>query len=878
MSRRNRIGLLGIVLAVLLTFQGLPLERFGARRNLWQGLRSRFRLGVAEAAWVSGYTYRKKITLSHSNSTGAGTDYQVSLSIGDSTGGDFHLEGHCSSFPTDIRFTDNDGTAPLKYWIEDTSADPITVWVKVTDSLESSNVDIYVYYGKSGDTSDSNGTNTFEFFDDFDSYTDGDLNGQGGWSGSSIFDVQSTIAQSGKAIRGDASNHYYISRVTDDFNSGIVTFYMRLEGNMNSPYSLVRFYEGATIKLDMMLFNPFRYLDSGGANSNLPISTAAAANTWYKVEIAFDASTNKYESIKIDDVEKTSGGVASLAFTKINKIELCYINGGAGATHYDNFRVRKYAATEPAFSSAWAEQVADRIYSYRKAITIDNTSGGALTNYQVQVSDPIYDEDDLVGSWHFEEASVMNGGTVADSSGQGKTGTYTTDNAATEKSTASGKHDRGLTFDGTGDYVDCGTDSSLDITGNQLTMEAWVYPTAWNGNDYVLSKYAVAGGTGGYGMALTDEAGGQITYFIDTGGATSQKFSSVTKEMNKWHHFVVTYDGSHLTSYWNGVLKDSHSQTGNIDTTTNTARIGRLGTGAYYFSGTIDEVRIYNRALSAAEIAAHYAAKAKTNYGDVRFTDSTDWTGSDWGSSYPYWMENDGTFWVKVDSIPASSTKTIYIYYGNSSASSASNGTNTFIVFDDFERGSNGDVIGGDWSIYRGDVDISTDHSYGGTRSMKLFGCVAQSIALLTVSPSDNKAVRFRAWKEDGSHSIFFYEGDDHASYIDLSTVEDISYYDVALQDTGHDTTADAWHLFEWNDFDWTGFTHDILYDGTLIANDVGMWADSTYVNKLFLAEYDATGIDTYIDDVIIRKYASPEPTTSVGGEEGGRPQLLFVF
>lgn len=115
-------------------------------------------------AWVSGWSYRK--TVSITGQTGAGTDYQVNLSIGDSSGGDFHLESHCTSFPNDIQVTDNDQTTPLDHWVEDLTVDPITMWVEVADDL-GSNVDVCVYYGKSGESSASNGANTFLFFDDF---------------------------------------------------------------------------------------------------------------------------------------------------------------------------------------------------------------------------------------------------------------------------------------------------------------------------------------------------------------------------------------------------------------------------------------------------------------------------------------------------------------------------------------------------------------------------------------------------------------------------------------------------------------------------------------------------------------------------------------
>ncbi|RLC73779.1 MAG: hypothetical protein DRI26_00045 [Chloroflexi bacterium] len=116
------------------------------------------------APWLSGFSYRKRLIINGSN--GAGTGYQIKLKIGSSSGGDFHLNGHCSDFPNDIRFTKDDGLTLLKYWIEDPSEDPITVWVKIDDNLDS-NKEIYCYYGSSIASSLSDGEETFEFFDDF---------------------------------------------------------------------------------------------------------------------------------------------------------------------------------------------------------------------------------------------------------------------------------------------------------------------------------------------------------------------------------------------------------------------------------------------------------------------------------------------------------------------------------------------------------------------------------------------------------------------------------------------------------------------------------------------------------------------------------------
>jgi hypothetical protein len=109
-----------------------------------------------------------------------------------------------------------------------------------------------------------------------------------------------------------------------------------------------------------------------------------------------------------------------------------------------------------------------------------------------------------------------------------------------------------------------------------------------------------------------------------------------------------------------------------------------------------------------------------TDFDDIRFTKSDGTTILD------YWIESISettpnqlaTIWIEFDSIGTGAT-TFYMYYGNAGAAAYSSGANTFIVFDDFERGVNTDAVGGSWEVNNGTVTISTDHAFGGTRSMK---------------------------------------------------------------------------------------------------------------------------------------------------------------
>jgi hypothetical protein len=73
--------------------------------------------------------------------------------------------------------------------------------------------------------------------------------------------------------------------------------------------------------------------------------------------------------------------------------------------------------------------------------------------------------------------------------------------------------------------------------------------------------------------------------------------------LNIWSHVAATYDGATLRLYVNGTQVSSRAVTGNIAVSTGQVRIGGNNVWGEYFAGLIDEVRIYNRALTATEIA-----------------------------------------------------------------------------------------------------------------------------------------------------------------------------------------------------------------------------------------------------------------------------------
>ncbi|MBU4298986.1 DUF2341 domain-containing protein, partial [Patescibacteria group bacterium] len=117
---------------------------------------------AAGEGWLSGWAYRKPISVQ--NSTSTLTDYQTKIQLNPSN---FDYS-KASSTLADIRLTDSSGTTTLSYWIENASTTATsTIWVKVPTLTGSATTTIYIYYGNPSAASASNGADVFEFFDDF---------------------------------------------------------------------------------------------------------------------------------------------------------------------------------------------------------------------------------------------------------------------------------------------------------------------------------------------------------------------------------------------------------------------------------------------------------------------------------------------------------------------------------------------------------------------------------------------------------------------------------------------------------------------------------------------------------------------------------------
>jgi fibronectin type 3 domain-containing protein len=205
----------------------------------------------------------------------------------------------------------------------------------------------------------------------------------------------------------------------------------------------------------------------------------------------------------------------------------------------------------------------------------------------------------LISAYGFSEGS---GTTTADSSGNGLTGTI---QGATW--TTSGRNGNALVFNGTTSYVDLGTMSAFPLTSS-ATWSAWVFPTGNPPDDgQIIAK---SGNSDGWQLKTTPDTGVRtFGVAVSNGTSNTQRYSQTVLSLNTWYHVAGVYNATSQTLdiYVNGVL-DNGTLSGTVPASQNNpasinANIGRRQ-GGYYFIGTIDDVRVYNRALSQAEIQA----------------------------------------------------------------------------------------------------------------------------------------------------------------------------------------------------------------------------------------------------------------------------------
>ena len=297
---------------------------------------------------------------------------------------------------------------------------------------------------------------------------------------------------------------------------------------------------------------------------------------------------------------------------------------------------------------------------------------------------------------------------------------------------------------------------------------------------------------------------------------------------------------------------------------------------------------------------------AQSNGEDIRFTDLV-------GNLLDYWIESwdagaeEAKVWVKVPSIPSNGTTELYMYYGNPSASSESDGDAVFEFFDDFD-GENLDLD--KWEI----IDSSGSYSVSEsiltiTAAEEQIETISQNVNNYSLFSGDFKVImRVRGFvgQDVGSHSNF---GLSYDSETGKPTSADVAYVDQKSDPTKDDATDAIVYSYiddlngesngghrgngfavEKDDTSWTvdktvnfdnsqyyiykfireGSTARVYRDEDLQSEITSNVPDAN-LGIMFCAQVYpgfTTTVNHYIDYVFACQYVSPEPSVSVGGEE----------
>ncbi len=275
-------------------------------------------------------------------------------------------------------------------------------------------------------------------------------------------------------------------------------------------------------------------------------------------------------------------------------------------------------------SSAFNQETLDRTRSFSNSNwnNLDTLTKGSSTNYFLNASgstfsvitgkDGIIDNDVLSGlaaRWGFDEATSTTATSTYDASGNNNTGSMS---AGATRNAATCKVSFCLSFDGSSGTVSVSTSTSINITG-AITLAAWVKTSATN--DYSGIIYKVSGNNG-YQMSF-NTSGAVRANFYNGSGAITPIYSASNVEDNNWHFVVATYDGTTAKIYVDTVL-GATAPTGSsyVTAVSDTSLIigNDSSAASRYYNGLLDDVRVYNRALSANEIQRIYESSRYARY------------------------------------------------------------------------------------------------------------------------------------------------------------------------------------------------------------------------------------------------------------------------
>jgi hypothetical protein len=393
---------------------------------------------------------------------------------------------------------------------------------------------------------------------------------------------------SGKCLYFDGSDDYVEAAENANLDVNHFTASLWVKPQSSSGYILTKGDEALTN-------NTYRvYIPEAGSltadiwpPSRKYATVPVATGSWSHIALAFDGSTMR---IYINGNQVAWDNVSGTLNTNNDPVTMGvrYYNG-ATQNYFKGFidEVKIYP---------YARSAAEIKQDYQRGAT---SHGAAAV---LGTSDMDYLNDGLVVYWKMDEASAntCTGGSndSCDSSGNGNDGTWVNDTTS-----ISGKFGNGTDYDGTNDYIDTNLPSTT-LGAGDYSISMWFKADITSGNRNLFNDWS------GSRSVLTRITNNTLGHNVADGSSTLTGANSVPfTDTSNWHHVVFTHRtiSNTLRTYLDGDLSDEDTYSGTRGTSTNDFYIGTSPVLSDDYQGSVDEVRIYNRALSPTEVRDLYS-------------------------------------------------------------------------------------------------------------------------------------------------------------------------------------------------------------------------------------------------------------------------------
>jgi len=373
---------------------------------------------------------------------------------------------------------------------------------------------------------------------------------------------------------------------------GKVSFWMYRDTGYSNKADLINVYVNTTSSLSGASL-------LGTVNRSTTLSPTVASAGWYQYSFDIPGTYNSATNYLIINGVSAYGNDIHLDDITVSAVSSgTMVNGSCGSSNgatvasapTGNFCTTGTAST-PTGTGPWSWICAGSGGGTSATCSASNGSGSGSTL-----------NNGLVAYYPFN-------GNANDESGNGNNGTVY---GATQTVDRFGNPNSAYEFNGVSSYINLGNSTRFDV--NYHTISAWiVYKHSYQSVIFGKVKPLIYETINLY---VNNE---QLTTSFATGTETNHTIKDTTTLTQGQLYFVaMTYDGSLVSFYINGVLSSFFPRTGTVRTNSNNLAIGRHGGDInqlgddFFFKGTIDDVRIYNRALTPTEIAQLYNAQTST--------------------------------------------------------------------------------------------------------------------------------------------------------------------------------------------------------------------------------------------------------------------------